>query len=295
MARKNDTSQLGSIGKLRHRYETDRELRQYVRKGLAATTLVLLLVWFLLPFIWTLKTSLQTRAVAQAYPPIFWGFELQWDNFTYILFETNFYKYVRNGLITATGATVVAMALAVPHAYALSKYEYALRGVSMYLVLAVRVFPLVALAIPFYLMYNRLGLINSKFGIVVVLTMLYTPFIVWIMKSFFDGLSESLVEAARMDGCSQFQAFYRVVLPLSTPALASSTIFAWLEAFNHFTLIFFLTTSAKAQTVPFGILSFIRDNYVPWNIISAAALMGMVPSLIVVVLFQKYLVEGITA
>lgn len=295
MTQRTEPSRRGLIEKLRHRYETDRALRQRIRKGVAATTIVLLLTWFLLPFVWTFKTSLQTRAIAQAYPPVLWNFEPQWQNYTYILFETNFYKYVRNGLITATGATIVAMAFAVPHAYALSNFRYKLRDVSMYLILAVRVFPLVALAIPFYLMYNQTGLINTKVGIVIALTMLYTPFIVWIMKGFFDGLSESIVEAARMDGCSQFQAFYRVALPLAKPAIASSVIFAWLEAFNHFTLIFFLTTSSKAQTVPFGILSFIRDNYVPWNIISSAALLGMIPSLIVVVLFQKYLVEGITA
>lgn len=294
MSQKTDSTQSGLLEKFRNRYETDRTLRLRIRKGVAAITLMLLLVWFLLPFLWTLKTSLQTRPVAQHYPPILWGFELQWDNYTNVLFQSPFYKYLRNGIIVSAATTVVAMLFAVPHAYAISKFDYTIRTPSMYLVLAVRVFPLVALAVPFYLLYRQLGLINTKLGLVIVLTMLYIPFVVWIMKSFFDGISSSVIEAARMDGCSNFQAFYRVMLPLATPALASSIIFTWLEAFNHFTLVFFLTASAKAQTVPFGILSFVRDNFVPWNIISAAALLGMVPSIIVVVLFQKYLVRGIT-
>lgn len=283
------------IERLRSRYRTDRSLRLQIRKAVAGLTLVLLLVWFLLPFVWTLKTSLQTRPIAQSYPPVFWGFDIQWSNYTDVLFGTSFLNYIRNGLIASFTTTIAAMILAVPHAYAISNYNYKIRGVSMYLILAVRVFPLVAMAIPFYLIYQEFGLINTKIGLTIVLTMLYVPFVVWIMKGFFDGMSYSLVEAARMDGCTKFQAFYRVVLPLAKPALASSTIFVWLESFNHFTLVFFLTSSPKAQTVPFGILSFVQDAFVPWNIISAASLLGMVPSLIVVVLFQKYLVRGITA
>lgn len=283
------------LTKLRARYRTDRTLRLRVRKVLAGLTLVLLLIWFLLPFVWTLKTSLQSRPVAQNYPPILWGFDIQWSNYTEVLFGSPFISYLRNGILTSVAATIGAMVLAVPHAYVLSNYDYKIREISMYLILAIRIFPLVALAIPFYLMYNWLGLIDTKIGIAIVLTMLYVPFVVWIMKGFFDGISSSLIEAARMDGCTKFQAFYRVMLPLSKPALASSVIFVWLEAFNHFTLVFFLTSSPQAQTVPFGILNFVRDNFVPWNIISAASLLGMVPSIIVVVLFQKYLVEGITS
>lgn len=295
MASKDQRSWHALIERARTRYHTDRTLRLRIRKGVASLTLVLLLVWFLLPFVWALKTAVQTRAVAQHYPPILWGFDLHWENFTYVLFNSPFLNYLWNGIVTSAVTVVAAMLIGVPHAYALSKYDYKLRNASMYLILAVRVFPLVALGVPFFIMYRDLGLINTKLGVTLVLTMLYEPFIVWILKGFFDDIPDSVREAARLDGCTKFQTFYRVMLPLSKPALASATIFTWLEAFNHFTLVFFLTSSARAQTVPFGILTFIRDNYVPWNIISAASLLGMIPSLLIVIFFQKYLVKGITS
>lgn len=278
-----------------NRYQTDRGLRIRLRKGFAIITLLLLLVWFLFPFVWTLKTSIQTRPVALAYPPIFWGFELQAaENYGKVLFETPFLDFLRNGVLTAAVATVAAMIVGVPHAYVLSKYDYKLRDASMYLILMVRVFPLVSLAVPFFLLYSQFGLKDTLLGVTLILTMLYEPFIVWIVKSYFDGLSESMIEAARVDGCTKAQAFYRVMLPMAGPALASATIFTWLEGFNHFTLVFFLTSSPSAQTIPFGILSLIQDNFVPWNIIAAASLLSMVPSFIIIVLFQNYLVEGIT-
>lgn len=276
------------------RYQTDQVLRTRLRHFTAMATLGVLLVWFLFPFVWTFKTSIQTRPIAQAYPPILWGFEPQFvENYSEVIYESAFLQFMRNGILTAAIATIAAMAIGLPHAYVLSKYDYKLRETSMYLILMVRVFPLVALAVPFFILYSQFGLKDTLLGVTIVLTMLYEPFIVWILKSYFDGISDSMVEAARIDGCTKFQAFYRIMLPQAGPALASATIFSWIEAFNHFTLVFFLTSSPAAQTVPFGILNFIRDNFVPWNIISAASLLAMIPSFIIIILFQKYLVRGI--
>lgn len=282
------------LNQLKSRYQTDRVLRQRLRRVTAMMTLGVLLVWFLFPFVWTFKTSIQARPIAQAYPPVLWGFDIHLiENYSAVLYRSHFLQYMQNGIVTAAIATVVALAVGVPHAYALSKYEYKLRSSSMYLILMVRVFPLVALAVPFFILYSRTGLKDTLLGVTIVLTMLYEPFVVWIMKSYFDGVSDAMVEAARMDGCTKTQAFYRIMLPQAAPALASALIFSWIQAFNHFTLVFFLTSSPNAQTVPFGILNFIRDNFIPWNIISAASLLAMIPSFIIIVLFQKYLVRGI--
>lgn len=282
------------VGRIVTRYETDRVLRNRLRHVMAMLTLGVLLIWFLFPFVWTFKTSIQTRPVAQAFPPVLWGFEPQFvENYGQVVNASAFLQFMRNGILTSAIATIAAMAIGLPHAYVLSKYDYRLRDASMYLILMVRVFPLVALAVPFFILYSRFGLADTLLGVTIVLTMLYEPFIVWILKSYFDGISDSMVEAARMDGCTKFQAFYRIMLPQAGPALASATIFSWIEAFNHFTLVFFLTSSPAAQTVPFGILNFIRDNFIPWNIISAASLLAMIPSFIIIILFQKYLVRGI--
>lgn len=275
------------------RYHTDRATRIRVRKMFGVITLVGLLAWFLLPFVWSFKTSIQVRPVAEAYPPVLWGFDPTIAAYEHVIFESDFLSFMRNGIITAAAATAVAMFIGIPHAYALSKYDYKLRNASMYMVLLVRVFPLISLAVPFFVLYTQTGLHDTKLGVTIVLTMLYEPFVVWIMKSYFDGISDSMIEAARVDGCTKAQAFYRVMLPMAGPAIASSIIFAWLEGFNHFTLIIFLTSTPAAKTVPFGILNFVQDNFVPWNIVTAASLLAMLPSFIIIALFQNYLVQGI--
>ena len=217
----------GIVERIVSRYETDRVLRTRLRHFTAMLTLGVLLVWFLFPFVWTFKTSIQARPVAQAFPPILWGFEPQLvENYSTVIYKSAFLQFMKNGILTAAIGTIVALLIGIPHAYVLSKYDYKLRDASMYLILMVRVFPLVALAVPFFILYSRFGLKNTLLGVTIVLTMLYEPFIVWILKSYFDGISDSMVEAARMDGCTKFQAFYRIMLPQAGPALASATIFS---------------------------------------------------------------------
>jgi multiple sugar transport system permease protein len=188
---------------------------------------------------------------------------------------------------------VLCLLLGVPHAYVISKYEYKFRQMSFYTILAVRIIPPITVAVPFFILYQKLGLINTLTGVTIVLTFLFEPFVVWIMKGFFDGLPSSLIDAALTDGCTKFQAFYKIMLPLALPGLGSAIIISWLLAWNEFTLVFFITTSEAAQTLPAGILNFVRDRFVPWNLIAAASVIGMIPSLIVVIIFQKYLIRGL--
>lgn len=276
------------------RFRRDQELRYWLRTAVAGITLGSLLVWFLLPLFWIIQTSLKTRPIAEAYPPVFWGFELQWSNYLFVLRETDLVFFLRNGIITATGATALALLLGVPHAYAISKYEFKYSSASLLAIIAVRIIPPISIAVPFFVMYNKFGLYDTLIGNIIVNVFLFEPFVVWIVKSFFDGLPSSLIEAARLDGCSKFETFYKIMLPLSKPAIGSATIVSWLLTWNEFTLIFMLTTSKSAQTLPVGIQSFSRDLFIPWNLIGAASVIGFIPSIIVVIFFQQYLVRGIT-
>lgn len=281
------------IGRVRLRIRTDRVLRNRLRLGIAAVMLGLILVWFLLPVFWVLLTSIKTRPVAEAFPPVFWGFEPQWQNFTTVLNDTQLLSYLRNGAIAATVTTLIALILGVPHAYAISKYRFKLRQFGFFSILAVRIIPPISIAVPFFVLFKNIGIFNSIAGIIVVLVFLFEPFVVWIMKGFFDGLPSSLIDAARVDGCTKFTAFFKIMLPLAMPAIGSAVIISWLLSWNEFTLVFVLTSGPEAQTLPVGILNFIRDRFVPWNLIAAASVIGLIPSLIVVVLFQKYLIRGL--
>jgi multiple sugar transport system permease protein len=292
MARKQERT-YGFIKRARTEIRSNHVLRRRIRHGVAAITLVVTLIWLLLPLFWIIETSLKSRPVAQAYPPVFWGFNIRWENYLIVLTDRNLIAFIQNGVIAATASTVLCLLLGVPHAYVISKYEYKFRQMSFYTILAVRIIPPITVAVPFFILYQKLGLINTLTGVTIVLTFLFEPFVVWIMKGFFDGLPSSLIDAALTDGCTKFQAFYKIMLPLALPGLGSAIIISWLLAWNEFTLVFFITTSEAAQTLPAGILNFVRDRFVPWNLIAAASVIGMIPSLIVVIIFQKYLIRGL--
>lgn len=281
------------IERMRVRFRTDRELRERVRMTLSIFALGLVLIWLLLPIFWVIETSLKTRPVAEAFPPVFWGFELQWNNFISVLQDTALPSFLLNGAIAASVSTLISLILGVPHAYAISRYQFRFGKLSFLSIVAARIIPPISVAVPFFILFNQLGLVDTKIGVIIVLTFLFEPFVVWIMQGFFDNLPASLIDSARMDGCTKFQAFYKIMLPLAKPGLGSAIIITWLLAWNEFTLVFILTSSEAAQTLPVGILGFVRDLFVPWNLIAAASVIGMIPSLIVVVLFQEYLVRGL--
>ena len=283
----------GYIERARIRLRTDRVLRERLRGAIGVLALLITLTWLLAPIIWAFLTSLKSQAIAGAYPPVFWGFELRWQNYATVIRDHNLFAFMRNGVIVATISTILSMLLAVPHAYAVSKYEYRLRSISFYGILAARIIPPISIAVPFYILFQQFGLVNTKLAVVIVFTFLFEPFAVWIMKGFFDGLPRALISAARIDGCTKFQAFYKIMLPLAVPAVVSSIIITWIIAWNEFTLVFILTTTEQAQTLPVGVLLIVQDHFVPWNRVAAASMMGAIPSLTIVIVFQRYLQKGL--
>lgn len=284
---------MGRVTGVRQRYRTDHRFRESVRQVFAGVVLAVILSWMLLPFFWTLQTSLKHRVVAQAYPPIFYGFEIVWSNFTRVLFIENYLPILVNGFVAASVATIVSITLGTPHAYIISKYSHRFLDASFFAIVAARVIPPISIAVPFFILFNKLGLLDTKIAVIMALTFLFEPFVVWIMKGFFDGLPRSLIDAARIDGCSKFQAFTKIMLPLSKPGLASSAIITWLLGWNHFVLVFILSATSNSQTVPVAILSLQRDHFTPWNLMAAAAIMGIIPSILVVIAFQNYLIRGL--
>ena len=280
------------VERTRTRLRRDHELRNRIRIGVSTVALGLVLIWLLLPIFWVIETSLKSRPVAQAFPPVFWGFEIQWQNFVKVWTQTPLPSYIWNGLVVATAVTFISLLLGVAHAYAISMYESRVGDMSFLFIVAARIVPPLSILVPFYVFFNRLGLIDTKPAIIIVQTAFIEPFVVWIMKGYFDNMSRSLIDSARTDGCTKFQAFYKIMLPIAKPGIASAAIISWLLTWNAFTAIFILTTSPQAMTLPVGVLSYSRDVYIPWNLISAASVIGIIPSAIIVIFFQKYLVEG---
>lgn len=165
-------------------------------------------------------------------------------------------KYLGNSLFTALSSTVISVFLGSLAAYGLSRFTSRLGNVFLLMTLAVRMVPLISVAVPMYRIVNQLGLYDTKLALTLVYTSINIPFVIWMMIGFFDGLPKELDESARVDGCGKFGAFLRIILPISLPGLATTAIFSYLMSWNDF-LMALMLTSTSAKTMPVGLSEFL--------------------------------------
>ena len=163
----------------------------------------------------------------------------------------------------------------------------------MFWILSVRMFPPIATIIPIFLLFNKLGLIDTRLGLMLLYIAFNLPFAIWIMRSFFDEIPSELDDAAMVDGCSPWQAFARIILPLAAPGLSATAIFCMMFSWNEF-LFAMIISRAQTQTLPVGVMGFITQRGVLWGEMSAAATIIMTPMIIFTFLIQRYLIRGLT-
>ncbi len=216
------------------------------------------------------------------------------NNFATILFERPFFVWFRNSLIVATGTTLLGLVMALPAGYGFSRFSFRGKRWSMLSFLVVQMFPGAIILIPYYVLLANLGLLNSFLGLVLAYSVTALPFVVWMLKGFFDTIPFDLEEAAMVDGFSRISAFYRVILPLSTPAVAVTALFAFLAAWNEWLLAFTIMSSDAMYTLPVGITSFVAEPQVFWNLFAAISILVSIPVVILFIVFQRYLISGLT-
>lgn len=275
------------------RISQNKALMQRLHRTVAVIVLVFVLIWLFFPILWALETALKTRAVTVASPPIYWGFDIQWQNFIQVWTESALPTYIFNGLIIATVTTIFSLTLGVPHAYAISMYQSRIGDASLLIVTVTRIIPPITILVPIFFIFSSLDLINTKIAIIIAQTAFLEPFVVWIVKGSFDSKSSSLIDSARTDGCTKFQAFYKIMIPVSLPGIMSATTITWLLSWTTFLSVFLLATGPQAQTVPVGVFALAQDTFTPWNLISAAAIIGAIPSIAIVAVFQRYIIRGL--
>jgi len=263
-----------------------------VRATLIYGQAALLLFFTLFPFLWLLQMSLKADAEAFEMPPRL-IFVPTFEHYV-ALFQGAFARSFSNSVIVSVSTTLISLALGVPAAYALSRAGFrANKSIALW-VLTTRMAPPIAFAIPFFLAYRRLDLIDTLLGLVIVYLTFNLSLVIWMMRAFFDGLPRSLEEAAAIDGASPMETFLRIVLPLAGPGLATTAIFCFLFAWNDFFYALILTRS-QAQMAPVAIVNFMNYEGWEWGRIAAGATMIMLPVVVFALLVRKYLIRGLTA
>ena len=250
---------------------------------------------FLLPQLWLFSLSLKSKAGVYEYPPRWLPDDRSLANYRFALTHTQVPWYLWNSAIVAALAAAATLAAAVPAAYVISRERFHGRQPLMAALLAVQMVSPVILLVPIYGVIERLGLIDTRAGLILVYAAMQVPFTVWVLKNFFDAVPRSIFEAARLDGASRARTLWTIVLPLIGPGLGATAIFNLAAYWSEFSLALVLLDSQERFTMPLGLFSFQSAYETDWQLLAAASFIALVPVLAAFVLLQRFFVAGLTA
>ena len=264
--------------------------------ALAYIAILVLLVYAVFPFFWMISTSLRTRAEIRTTDPSLLPASLNWDNYHKVIFESSFLTYVRNSLIVAGTVTITTIVVATLAGYALSRFGTR-RGVSVagFGLIAGQLVPSVLLIIPLYLTMQSLGLLNSYWSLIITYTTFTVPLATLMLRGFFDQVSIEIEEAAEVDGCPAWLVVWRIVLPLATPGIMTTALYAFVTAWNEFLFAYTFVTDDDRYTLTPGISVFMGIWTIDYGALMAAAVLGVLPVTIAYLYLQRFLIAGISA
>ncbi len=262
-----------------------------IRRVLSITVVVVVSLVFLFPLFWIVLSSLKTRVDIFALPPLL-IFEPTFVNYL-TLFQTAFVKDFGNSLIVSISSVVISLMLGSLTAYGFSRYRIKGGDLAFGWILSLRFFPVVALAIPIYILFRLVGLLDTHIALIIVYCIINISFAIWFLKGFFDEIPRSLEEAARLDGYSPFQVFYKVALPLVWPGIVTTIIFCLIQSINEFLIALFLTTRV-AETAPVALAKLQTAVGPDWGKMCAAATILMIPVLTFTIAVRNQLIRGMS-
>jgi arabinogalactan oligomer/maltooligosaccharide transport system permease protein len=216
------------------------------------------------------------------------------ENYVGLFRDRPFLLWLFNSLFVSFVVTLTATALASTAGYAFSRFGFPGKKIGLLSLLTTQMFPATMLLLPLYIMLINLGLINTYLGVIVIYIATALPFTIWTMKGYYDTIPYSLEEAARIDGCSEFVAFYRIILPLAAPALVITALFSFMTAWSEYLVAAQILQDSGLWTLPLGLKSFESNMTTEWGLYGASSLIVMVPVVVLFLALSKYLVSGLT-
>lgn len=216
------------------------------------------------------------------------------ENFKRAIFETDLLIWLKNSLVVSTLTAVIGVFISITAEYAFSRFSFWGRKVGMMTFLVTQMFPAPMLLLPMFIILVKLRLVNSFLGLLVPYVAVSVPFSVWMLKGYFDTIPKSLEESVYIDGCKVWQVMYKIVLPISTPALAITSLFSFMTAWSEFVIARIILTSTEKLTLPVGLVNLQGAFSAEWGTYSAAALITSVPVIILFISLSRYLVGGLT-
>jgi multiple sugar transport system permease protein len=251
-------------------------------------------VYCLVPFLWFVLTSLKSPAELTAIPPVLIP-SLHWSFYQSALERYGLLRYIANSVIVAGAATLITIVVGSLAAYAMARFNLAWTKIYLLVLLAISMFPQIAVAGPVWSILDGVGWLNTYQGLVAAYIALSLPLAIWILTTFFREVPQEIEEAALIDGCSRSQALYKVVLPLAAPGILTAALLVFIHAWNEFFFALIIMTNPSVQTLPVGIALFPGEYTMPWGEIAAASTLATIPLILLTLVFQRGIVRGLSA
>ena len=278
-------------------------LKRRANRTVVYALLALVALWLVGPFLWLFVTSVSYQRNLLARPLAFIPPEITFDNYRRILGLVRFHAELQaakilpsmlNSVIVAIAVTIVNLIVGTTAGYAYARFRVPLKMLSLFALLFTRMLPTIVLIPAYFLLFKALGLQNTLTGLVLAYCSFTLPFTIWIMKAYFETIPADLDKSALVDGCNRLQAYYRVVLPVSGPGLVAGGAFTFMLCWNEFIVAQVLNTKLGTTTLPPVIAGMNAQINIDYSVIASSGFLSALPAVLLVLCFQKYLVQGLT-
>jgi multiple sugar transport system permease protein len=257
-----------------------------------------LAVWLVItifPLYWITITSLKEPGAIFSYPLSYWPEVFSLENYVGLFEKAQFGTYIGNSLLVATVAASVATLISMLSAYVLARFEFRSKGALMMAFLVTQMIPAFIALGPLYLLMTQLKLVDDKFGLILIYIAVCIPFCTVMLRGFFANVPDALEEAAMIDGCSRIGALFRVIVPVMKPGIVAAFIFNFVNCWNELFLSVTLMNRDQNKTIPTALNGFITSYNIDWGSMSAAAVLTIIPTMVLFAFASRYIVQGLTA
>ena len=255
---------------------------------------LVIVCWSVGPFLWQMSTSLQPDNQLLSSPPHLFPYPITIEHFVNIFVGKSFHRYLINSVIVTVATTFLCLLFGSIAAYALARLDIRGRFRILGFILGVSMFPQIAIVGPLYVLGTNFGWLDTYRVLIVIYLALGLPLVTWVLFGYFRSIPQSIDEAARIDGARPLAIYFRIILPMSLPAVVTTGMLCFIAAWNEFMFALAFTSDINHQTVPVGIANFTGLHYVPWGDIAAASVVVTLPLVIMVLVFQQHIISGLT-
>jgi len=270
-----------------------------VSRGLVKLGLYLLVIFlvvlFFYPVAWIFLTSIKTTGEIYAWPPVFIPRNPTWDNYRVVFFESYLSRYILNSILISSLSTLSVIFFGSFAGYGIARIRFKGSTVMLIFFLSMSMFPQLAIVPSVFLWFSRVGLVNNYLGLIIAYSGLFLPMAVWILSTYFRTIPQDIEDSALIDGCTVMRILWQIIAPLSVPGLVAAGLIVFIFSWNEFLMALVLLSKNMLRTATVGIALYPGEYAFPWELISTATFLAILPLLVLTFIFQKRIISGLTA